>query len=243
MTEPDPTPTPDIASLQQQLTNLQTKLGEQGTELGNLRQQNQTLKDQLASTNKPAAPTDGEGGSLYDWSNGTLRDDSGNIPTSLYESMQKAGASKEQVDALVSTVETAKSLVETRKAELIQTKIGGEEQFQKLNEWAAQNSTNPRVRAAANLAKNIDTLDIGLDMLKEAAESSGFTVGVENPPAPTGNEPSKLPTATAGNINPTLTPLDPKDPNTSLKVAEAYGSGDSEKIAEVEARLKLGMAR
>lgn len=239
----DPANTPTVAELQQQLTNLNSKLGEQGTELGQLRQQNQELQSKITANNKPPTQNvEPDGGSLFDWSQGAMRTDSGQVNPSLYESMQKAGAAPADVDRLISTIETAQNIVQTQKAQVIQEKVGGQQQLDSLLEWAGQNKTNPNVRAADTLIKDISTLSTGLDLLKSAAESGGFMVGESQQTQPN-TEPAPLPNATTGTTNPAITPLNPQDPNTAKVISEAYNSGDTTKIAEVEARLKLGMTK
>ena len=231
---------PDLASLQQQLANLQTKLGEQGTELGQLREQNQSLTTQLASNQKPPAQPEGSGGG-YDWVNGQMRDENGNIPETLFTAMEKAGASRDVTRRLVESQEANLDLATAWKNEKIGKTVGGEDQMNSLMEWANTNASNPKVTAASQLIGNLKTLDVGLEMLKSEAEASGFKFGGETTTPPANSEPSPLPNSTTGNINPTLTPLIPTDPATPGIVAEAYQSGDSNKVAEVESRLKLGM--
>lgn len=234
------TPSPDVVALQQQLTNLQTKLGEQGTELGSLRQQNQELTTKMNSTQTPPASTEGNGGSLFDWSGGQMRTDQGQVNPSLYESMKKAGAAPEHVDALVSTVETAQRIVENQKTQAITSTVGSQENFNSLLEWAGKNSSSAKVRSANTLIQNIDTLPVGLEMLKTEAEANGFTVGVENPPTSQGNEPSPLPTTT-GAINPTITPLVPGSSEALKTVSDPRMTTDPAFRAEVTKRLELGM--
>lgn len=237
----DPANTPTVAELQQQLTNLNSKLGEQGTELGQLRQQNQELQSKIATNNKPPTQNvEPDGGSLFDWSQGTMRTDSGQVNPSLYASMQKAGAAPADVDRLISTIETAQNIVQTQKAQVVQEKVGGQQQLDSLLEWAGQNKTNPNVRAADTLIKDISTLSTGLDLLKSAAEAGGFTVG-ESQQTHTNTEPAPLPNATTGNTNPTLTPLVPGSPEALKAVGDSRMVSDPNYRTEITKRLELGM--
>ena len=229
----------DYTKLMASYMALNAKLGEQGNQIGTLTNQINTLKS-TPPTN-PSPPVVQPSGSLYDWSNGQMRDDSGGVPPSLYSSMERAGATKEQVDALVTTVETAQRVVESRKSEVIANTVGSQENLTSLMEWASQNNTSPKVRAASNLLGDIDTLSVGLDMLKSTAAESGFSVGTTEPTnTPATNEPTPLPPS-SGNINPTLTPLIPNSHEALKAVRDPQYTTSSQYREEVSKRLQLGM--
>ena len=238
----------DYGKLQEAYNNLQGEFTRKSQELSNLKTENDTrfasLEEQIKQL-KTTSPTTnsnsgaGDGGSLYDWANGSMRDDSGNLNSDLISAMSKAGASAEHVGSIVSTIETAQDLTQHFKSKIIKDKVGSEENLNKLLTWAEKNP-NAHVKVANQFIQDIRTLEDGLDILNEQATAAGFDFNASTPTTPPSNEPEAIPSTASGGGNPGLTPLKPNTPEALAATRDAIKSGDQSKVDEVQKRLQMG---
>ena len=218
-------------------------LGQKSSEIQNLNSQVSDLQSQLKNLQASSPPTDSgeeKGGSIkYDWEHGKMRDDNGNIDQGLLQALGSAGASPQIVESMVRTIETAGQLVETKRNDTIKQTVGGQEQLESLLSWAGDNLPGAKVTTIQNLIGDINTMDMGIKLLQDSANESGFETKTTKAES---NEPRPLPkqdsgTGTGGG----LTPLIPNSPEALKAFADPRYARDETYREEVLKRLQLGM--
>lgn len=224
----------NIQGLQAQTATKNNELTSQITDL-----QAQISKLSTPPPTSPPTTTGAGGGSLYDWHNGSMRDASGQIDSGLVAAMDKAGAPPEVVQGMVSTIEQAKSIIQSQAQQTVVTQLGSQENYDALKTWAATNKTPEQLAAINPMLDNPATVSYALSGLKAEYEAAGNTFGeqVAAPPVGTG-EPSPLPPTTGGGYT-GLTPLKPNTPEAMAALGEAIS--DPTKMAQYEQQIKLGM--
>lgn len=240
MTEPTDKFGGDYAKAIEAYNALESKLGQQSTQIAELTTQvqtsNKTIQD-LQTAQSQSTTDQGSGGSLYDWANGSMRTQDGQVDPNLLSSLEKAGASREIVESLVSTVETAQSIVQEQTASSINERFGNQQNFDAATTWAKDNLDQSKNTAINTLLGDRSTAALGLDMLKAAAAEGGLSF--EEKKVEQVNEPGKLP-ENSGSGGGGLTPLQPHTQEAVDAMNEAFASGDPTKVAEYEQRLAAG---
>lgn len=219
---------------------LETKLGQQATQINELTQQintnNQTIQT-LQNAQSQSDTDSGSGGSLYDWANGKMRADDGSIDSGLLSAMEKLGATREQTTALVENVEYAQQVVQEQTAQNISSRFGNQQNFDAALTWAKDNLDPSKQSAINALLGNRSTAAHGMEMLKTEAAAGGLVF--EQKTQAKVDEPTHLPENTGvGAGGPT--PLKPNTPEAIEAMKEAFASNDPAKVAEYEARLLAG---
>jgi hypothetical protein len=211
------------SELNQQVTSLQEQI-------------NQLSAQKAPSNTKPEG--DSGGASLFDWYNGQMRTETGEVNPGLIAAMEKAGAPADLVSQFVSTIETAQGIVKQQGQQIVEREAGSAENFGKLVEFAKTSKSPSEVAKLNQLLDDPDMAPYAIQRLKQDYQAAGHSFE-SAPEQPTNTEPSPLTTPTGSGPG-GVAPLKPNDPNTARIVAEAYQSGDTNKIAEVESRLKVG---
>ena len=234
----------DYAKLSEAYNALQSKMGEQSNKINSLsleiQNSNKTIQN-LQNAPSPAQPDAGSGGSLYDWANGSMRAQDGSLDPGLVSALGTVGATPEQVEAIVSSVEEAGAIVQQQVETSINSRFGNKQNYDAALTWAQDNLDQTNKAAITTLLANRTTAAAGMDMLQKAAQEGGLKFDNTNTQTtPTTNEPAKLPESSSSGGG-GLTPIKPHTKEAEDLMKEAFATGDPVKVAEYEARLEAGM--
>ena len=221
-------------------TQTAQKLTESVATIADLQSQVTKLSATPTPTPPPTTNGGGSGGSLFEWNQQSVWNESGGFSDGAATKLSEAGVPKEflaQAEALMSE---GRQYRQDKYDTNISTVLGSTDNFATLNEWTVANKTPAEIQGLQSMLDNSSTAGYALQGLKAEFEASGGTFGTEAPKT-VSTEPSRIPPTTGGGH----TGMTPLRPNTSIadaqEVAAAYASRDTEAIKNVDQRVALGV--